>query len=285
MTVGLARSLSERVGRVAGGAGVYLAAGALCRLRQGGRGSGGLPARYIFGCGSLFVLYLLSFYLAIGLSADRAEVLGVGLANYLWPSLTILFSLALLGKTAGPLIIPGSLLALGGVLLAMSDGAGVSISEMLAGAARRPGVHLLAAFGAVLWALYSNLTARWMGGRSESAVGSFMMTTGAALLGLAVLGLGPGGGGSFFGSWTPAAAGEALALGLATAAGYECWEASMRKGDVALVAAASYFTPLLSTIFSCLYLGVRPGTGLWAGCGLVVAGSLLSWRAVSDGRS
>ncbi|MBI5622896.1 MAG: aromatic amino acid DMT transporter YddG [Elusimicrobia bacterium] len=277
VTVGLARSLSEKVGPMSAGASVYLVAGLACRLRQGGTGR--LPRRYVFGCGALFVFYLLAFYLAIGLARDRVEVLAVGLANYLWPSLTILFSLAVLRRKAGLLLVPGTLLALAGVLLAVADGSGVPVMELLAGSAAKPLTVGLAALGAVLWALYSNLTSAWMSESKESGVGLFMLATGGALLALSLLGLGPEAPAA--GAWTARAVTEALALGLATGAGYECWEAAMRRGDVTLVASASYAAPLLSTVFSCLYLGVRPGSGLWLGCGLVVLGSVTSWKAVS----
>ena len=56
----------------------------------------------------------------------------------------------------------------------------------------------------------------------------------------------------------------------------------MRKGDLPFVAACSYFTPLLSTLVSCTYLQVMPGYELWAGCVVMVIGSLVSWRSLSD---
>jgi hypothetical protein len=34
---------------------------------------------------------------------------------------------------------------------------------------------------------------------------------------------------------------------------------------------------------SVLYLSVATGPGLWIGCAALIAGSLLSWRSVSDG--
>ena len=49
----------------------------------------GLPPRYLWGCGALFVAYASCYCLALGLATDRAQVLGVGLVNYLWPSLTL----------------------------------------------------------------------------------------------------------------------------------------------------------------------------------------------------
>ncbi len=35
-------------------------------------------------------------------------------------------------------------------------------------------------------------------------------------------------------------------------------------------------------IGGCVYLGVSPGPKLWIGCLLLVAGSLMTWRSVSD---
>ncbi|MFH1761724.1 MAG: hypothetical protein ABIA63_11555 [bacterium] len=39
---------------------------------------------YLFGCGALFIIYIACFYLAIGLSINRSQVLVVGLINYLY---------------------------------------------------------------------------------------------------------------------------------------------------------------------------------------------------------
>ena len=55
----------------------------------------------------------------------------------------------------------------------------------------------------------------------------------------------------------------------------------MRKGEVTLLGACSYFTPLLSTVMSCAYLRVMPGLELWIGAILIVVGALASWHSVS----
>ena len=81
-------------------------------------------------------------------------------------------------------------------------------------------------------------------------------------------------------TWSPRAICEVLVLGGITAVAYALWDVAMRRGNLNLVAAASYATPLLSTLVSFLYLQVAPGTKLWAGCALIVLGSLASWRAV-----
>ena len=83
-------------------------------------------------------------------------------------------------------------------------------------------------------------------------------------------------------SWTMRSVGEVLFMSLATLLSYAFWDMAMRKGDVVLVAACSYFIPFLSTLVSCLYLGITAGLRLWVGCGCIILGSLISWASVSD---
>ena len=103
----------------------------------------------------------------------------------------------------------------------------------------------------------------------------FLLATGLVLLAMRLLTTEPT-------MWSGPAAGETLALALVTAVAYALWDVAMRRGNVRLVLAASYFTPLLSTLVSCLYLNLAPGPKLWMGCLVLVAGSLLSWVSVSD---
>jgi drug/metabolite transporter (DMT)-like permease len=82
--------------------------------------------------------------------------------------------------------------------------------------------------------------------------------------------------------WSLRAVGEASGLAAVTTLAYFLWDVSMRKGNLLLVVACSYFTPLLSTVVSCFYLGVSPGPKLWIGCLLLISGSFITWRSVSD---
>jgi len=52
-----------------------------------------------------------------------------------------------------------------------------------------------------------------------------------------------------------------------------------------LVVICSYFTPLFSTLLSCVYLNVSPGPKLWVGCGLLVIGSLISGWSTLEPKS
>ena len=280
-SIALVRSISEQVGALAGAAGVHLIGGifsfALFLYRT--KGSllplQDLSRKFLFGCGALFVFYMLALFVSVGMAADRRQVLEIGLLNYLWPALTILFSLLLLHKKGNFILAPGTLLALSGVFLVLTQGQSVSLTTMAGNLAGNPIAYALGLAAALSWALYSNLTRRWGSPKAMGAVELFILVTGVVFLLLSWM-AGEGR------PWTWRAGLEVTFLGLATALAYILWDSAMRKGDIVFVAACSYFTPLLSTLLSCLYLQVVAGGRLWLGCMLIVAGSLLSWASVSD---
>ena len=288
-TVALARSLAEQVGPVAAASAVYLTGGALMlihagRSPQARRQLAGQPRLYLFGCGGLFAAYMLCLYLAVGLAADRTQVLAVGLVNYLWPALTLVLSIPLLGHRARWPLVPGTAAALAGVALAATSGRPAGWEGLIEALAGNPAAFLCGLGAAVTWALYSNLARRWSG--DGSGVPLFMAGTGLALaLLLWVLSAHgyrePGWASSS--AWTGRALAELGALSVFTAVSYRAWDAAMRRGDVVFVVALSYFTPLLATVVAATYLGSWPALTLWVGCAFVVVGSLVSWQSVRGG--
>ena len=279
-TFALARSLAERVGPLTAAASAYFVGGALCLLhllwrRRAPEELRKLSRHYLFGCGFLFVLYTALIYLAVGMAKDREQVLENALVNYLWPAGTILFSLPLLRHRARLLLLPGTALALAGVFLVMTQGDGVSWPSFVAHLRGNPAAYLCALVAAIAWALYSNLARRWTQGGDRGAVEWFILATGVILLLMRLVA-------GERSTWSAVAMGEALLLGAITALAYALWDGAMRRGNLLLVVVCSYGTPLLSTLVSCAYLKVVPGPRLWIGCLLLVAGSLISWRSVSE---
>jgi drug/metabolite transporter (DMT)-like permease len=279
-TVALVRSLAEKVGPLTAAAAVYLIGGVLCSgylLKLGSpiKRIQRLPCKYLLGCGGLFVLYMFLLFLSIGLATDRCQVLEVGLLNYLWPALTVLFSLLFLNKKANVFLVPGTLFALAGIFLVLTQSSSISWMSFWRNIGSNPIAYSLALTAAISWALYSNLTRRWAGPMSDSGIALFMPAAGLVLLIFRLMN-------TEHASWNIQAVVEVLFLGLATALAYALWDIAMRKGDVVLVAACSYFTPLLSTLVSCIYLGIKARRTLWLGCILIVIGSILSWASVSS---
>jgi len=233
-----------------------------------------LPRTYLFGCGGLFVGYTAAIYMAVGLAQTREQLVEIALVNYLWPALTVVSSLPLLKQRATWWLVPGTLLALSGVFLVITPKDNVSWATFTYHARSNPAGYGLALAGAVAWALYSTLARRWSVTGAGGAVDLFIPASGLVLLALRVI---------FPEStiWTTRAGIEAVTLGTITSVAYLLWDLAMRRGNLLFVAACSYFTPLLSTVVSCLYLRVAPPPTLWIGCGLLVAGSLVTWQSVS----
>src|SRR5512136_2997009 len=88
-TIAIIRSLTEEVGPITSAASIYLVGGFLSLIPLSYSRDRIIQVRtfsrlYLFGCGAIFVFYMLAIYLAVGLARDRQQVLEVGLINYLW---------------------------------------------------------------------------------------------------------------------------------------------------------------------------------------------------------
>lgn len=278
-TVALMRSVTEAFGQLGGASATYVVAGGLglARLafsRERRQRIRRLPAKYLLGCGAAVATYVFAIFMAFGRAHDRQQSLEVGLVNYLWPSLTILFSVLLLHVRARGWLLPGTLLCLTGIYLGVRPSHGSGLAPFLDNLGGNPAAYALALLAAAAWALYSTLARRWARAADGGGTDAFLAVTGILLAAANLL----------FGVHMPApsarAAFEAAFLGAATYASYGLWDHAMRRGNMLLVAIASYFTPLLSMAVAVFYLGVRPPTLFWAGCALLVAGSLLSWWSV-----
>lgn len=287
-SVGLTRDLAGRLGVLTSSALVYGIAGLLGCAVMAARGRLRpllrLPRAYLVGCGTLFVAYLVSFCLAIGLAKDGVQVVEVGLVNYLWPSLTLVLSVPILGHRARYwLLVPGMLAACLGIFLgSLADrplGPG-AVSDALAtlGAhlAADPAPYLLALVAAVTWSLYSNLSRRLARDAAGSAVPLFLLVSGLALLAAR----------AFFTESSVLDARAATELGFMilfpALAAYSFWEHAMRRGHLVAVAALSYFTPLLSTVILCQLQDLPMRPALWLACALIIAGAAVCKLGVGE---
>jgi drug/metabolite transporter (DMT)-like permease len=218
------------------------------------------------GVGGLFGYHAL-YFLALRF-APPAEA---GLLNYLWPLLIVLFSSLLPGERLASHHIIGALLGLAGtvLLLAGNTGGGIAPSQL-------PG--LAAAFlAAFVWAGYSVMS-RKLKAVPTDAVAGFCLAT--ALLAALVHSMvettvWP----ETMGQWL-----AIIALGVGpVGAAFFVWDIGMKRGDIRVLGAASYATPLLSTAFLIL-AGYAQATAtiaiaaiLIAGGGLIAAKDMV-WR-------
>jgi drug/metabolite transporter (DMT)-like permease len=219
------------------------------------------PLAWLVGVGGLFGYHAL-YFLALRF-APPAEA---GLLNYLWPLLIVLFSSALPGERLASHHVVGALLGLAGTVLLF---AGDRTGEFAPG--QLPG--LLAAFvAAFVWATYSVMSRRLKSVPTDAVAGFCLATAVLAALvhGLIEQTVWP----ETPSQWLAVAA---LGVGPVGAAFYT-WDVGMKRGDIRVLGAASYATPLLSTLFLILAGFARPSANIALAAVLIAGGGLIAAR-------
>jgi len=273
-TMGVSRLLAESLGKITTPAAVYTIGGVLgClwfyRKRSARAQLAGMSLKYLLGGGVLFTVYSVCLYLAIGMAATRQQVFEVTVLNYLWPGLTLVLSIPLLGKRPRPLFPVGVLLAFTGVALAVLPEGGWDAAAFAANLRRSAAIYALAFGAAFLWAAYSNLIRLWAGPRPGGGIPLFILATGLIMWVVRTQV-------DESSRWSLQTLAITAFMGIGPALlAYVFWDIAMRRGHLTFAASCAYLTPVLSTVVSCLVLGLVPPLALWIGCGLVVAGAVL----------
>ena len=225
------------------------------------------PVVWAVGVGGLFGYHAL-YFLALRF-APPAEA---GLLNYLWPLLIVLFSSFLPGERLAVHHVVGAVLGLvGTVLLFAGNTSGFAPGQL-------PG--LIAAFiAAFVWASYSVMSRRLKAVPTDAVAGFCLATSVLAALmhGLLETTVWP----ETTLQWL-----SVIGLGVGpVGAAFYAWDIGMKRGDIRVLGAASYATPLLSTAFLILAGYARPTAAiaiaaiLIAGGGLIAAKDLFRRRA------
>ncbi|MDY4335232.1 aromatic amino acid DMT transporter YddG [Pectobacterium brasiliense] len=270
-SVGLIRSLTEALGPIGGAAMIY-STSTLCLLAfYGFPRIKTLPRVYLFAGGAMFVCYEIFLSLSIGLADSRMQAIEIGMINYLWPSLTVFFSLFINQQKSRFLLWPGLALSLGGIVWIMKGESDWTPELLWNNILANPLAYSLAFSAALTWALYCNITRRY--GQGKSGVSLFFFV--ASLLLWIQYAFSTEGAISL----TLPSSLQLLFMGTSTALAYSVWNIGIQHGNLTLLATASYFTPVLSTLLAALWLNITPAISFWQGVVMVTAGSLLCWYA------
>lgn len=274
--VGLIRSVSESFGPVGGAALIYTVGSVFLVLLLGFPRLRSFPRSYLFSGSILFVAYEICLSLSLGFAANRGQAIELGIVNYLWPCFTVILAILINGQRASAWVVPGIVLSLCGIVWVVGGDGGISWDRLVANISSNPLSYGLAFSGAIIWAVYCNVTKRYADGKNGVAL--FFMLTAIVLwikYGMsAEPALAFGGGATL----------ELCVTAGAMAAGYALWNLGILNGNLTLLATASYFTPVLSTFFAAIWLSTRLTLTFWQGVAMVTAGSLICWAA-TRGRS
>jgi drug/metabolite transporter (DMT)-like permease len=245
-------AMTFAIGALVCSASFVLRPGAIVALKQS-------PLAWAVGIGGLFGYHAL-YFLALRL-APPAEA---GLLNYLWPLLIVLFSSLLPGERLRWYHLLGALLGLVGTILLFAGNASTQFEP----------AHLwgfLAAFvAAFVWASYSVMS-RKLKAVPTDAVAGFCAATAvlATLVHLAIEET----------IWPETALqwASVIALGVGpVGAAFYAWDIGMKRGDIRVIGAASYATPLLSTGFLILAGFAQPSATLALAAALIAGGGLIA---------
>ncbi|MVV46996.1 drug/metabolite DMT transporter permease [Pseudomonas sp. PB120] len=267
---GLIRSVSEIFGPLGGAAMIYSLGALLLVSLLGKPRLRSTPKRYLVLGSALFVAYEVCLSLALGFATTRNQAIELVVVNYLWPCLTVVLAIVMNGQKARWIIIPGTALALFGILWVVS-GDGLSLPGIVANVSSNPLSYGLALACGITFALYCNVTRRYAGG--QNLVVLFFVLT-AIVLWVKY---------AFSSEVIPAFSVsnslELAAAAVGMAGGYALWNIGILRGNLTLLATASYLAPVLSSAFASVWLGAVLQVQFWQGAVLVTAGSLMCWQA------
>lgn len=273
MSIALIRSITSTLGPAGGAALIYTFGTVLLIVLLGKPRLRTASWFYLLTGGALFVTYDVCMSLALGYAHSDTQAVEVSVVNYLWPCLTVLLSIFMNGQRARWMVVPGSVLAVFGILWVVA-GDGLSLDGLIASVSSNPVAFGLAFVCALSFSLYCNITRRYAGAGNQ-IVFFFILSTCAlwtkyALSDEQLPGI------TLFGGL------ELVVAALAIAGGYALWNIGLMRGHLTLLATASYFAPVLSSAFATVWLGAMLSAQFWQGAILVTAGSLLCWHATRE---
>jgi len=269
--VGLIRSVREGLGPVGGAAMIYTLSGLLCLVTVGFPDIKRFSPRYLIAGSVLFVSYEICLALSLGYAATRAQAIEVGMVNYLWPSLTIVFAILFNGQKSTLWVIPGLILALLGVCWVLGGEQGLHSDEIMRNIVSNPLSYTLAFAGAFIWAAYCTVTRKFANG--QNGITLFVLLTALSLWVKYALSDQPEM------VFTVPVVVKLVMCGVSLGLGYAAWNVGILHGNVTVLAAVSYFTPVLSAALAAVLLSSPLSFSFWQGALMVCVGSLLCWYA------
>lgn len=221
----------------------------------------------------LFITYFVLFGVSYGITHSREASIHLGLINYLWPPLIVLFSVFILQqKPRWAFLIIGTLVALLGISITIlkspSDISGMIIEAPL------PSTLML--FAAISWALYSNLIRKYKTTSFLSDIATNMLITGTLLIITSIIL-------EKTNVWNLRVIIElSYAILFPTTLGYLFWDIGMKEGNNNVLATTAYILPVASTAISAIYWNIPLESQIIIGSTLVMGGAIISKQGIQS---
>jgi len=278
------RTLSTSLGAYTAAALVNFIGGIVVLLQQSITGHGmkdrkKVPRIYWILCGLLFILYTATSYVSMSMVEGEEAIVTLVLIRFLWPLFTLIFTVPILKEKASPWLIGGVTLSFIGIVVAKLGNDIFDLpnfaKNILSGDSMP--VYLLGFVVAISWALYTNLTKKFVGTKDVDGVGIYMVASGI-ILGLIAL----------FKNEPKNFSSGIIAQIIYAAIVVTCmanimWNMAIKHGNMLVVVLASNFLPIISTVMTALMLGIPITLPIIMGSLLVVAGTYWSKKCFRQG--
>lgn len=221
------------------------------------------PAMWLIGIGGLFGYHFLYFT-----ALRHAPAAEASLIAYLWPLLIVLGASLMPGERLRWHHLAGAALGLGGTALLVLREGGAGFD------ARYAFGYACAALCAVVWSSYSLLSRRFSAVPTSAVTGFCLATAALSLLCHWALEetVWPQG----MGQWL-----AVLLLGLGpVGAAFYAWDHGVKRGNLPVLGALSYLSPLLSTIVLVAAGRTEPSLRIALACLLITAGAALAAKSM-----
>lgn len=270
-TVGVIRDITVEFGLAAGLTLLYGAIVVLLLALTGCPSVKKFPKKYLIWGMPFATICSICFCASMYLCQDQRQTVEVGMVNYLWPSLVIIFSIIINGQKARWWIVPGLLVSMCGIMIVLGGSRGVDLGGIAVNIAKNPASYFLAFMGALSWAVYSNLTRKWADGQDPTI---YIFAIDFAIFGAIWL-MGYGDiSKATAGGWISIILG-AFSLGIP----YAVWNWAVSRANMTVISIASFFIPVLSCVFASIWIGAKLDPSLMTGVFVLVVGSVLTWTS------
>jgi len=232
-----------------------------------------ISKKYLIFSTLLFVIYELCFSYAIALAQTAQQAIEVSVVNYLWPSLTVAMLILFKEIKFNSFVLVGLAISLSGIIVIQTGQDSLNWVNVFSNIQANPTSYILAFVGASLWSLYCVITRKYSDGHNP--ISFFFLAISIVLwlkylyshqLSLSTL--------PHFDMMTISLLGI---LSLVVALGYAAWNIGIIQGNITILVALSYFSPVISTVISTFILQISLSIQFWYGVILVTIGSLVCW--------
>lgn len=269
--VALIRVVSENFGAVGGAALIYTLASVLLVLTVGIINPKKIPIKYLIIGSILFVSYEICLAFSIGYAANSRQAIEVGMINYLWPTFTLIASIIFTQQKATWLVFPGFLLSMFGVTWVLGDESGLNLMVMIGNIQANPLSYVLAFVGAIIWAAYCVMTAKYAKGKNGITL-FFILVAITLWIQYYLMGAEPL-------NFTMKSSVYLLLAASVIGFGYAAWNVGILHGNVMVLATSSYFIPVFSAFFAAIILNATLSINFWFGVLMICIGSLFCFIA------